>query len=327
MWYPSAARPSRIGMISGWSQTAVAIRPGPVRQRPRLARDLEDRRRRILLDRRHRVGRPAEPAHLGAARARSRSGACRRARCAASGSSCAGPRSRERCPCATSAAGRRPCAFSADSARAPVDRRDEEARQRGRRREEPVAVEARHRGAPRSAARGARRRPARRRRRRARAPPGSSARCRRRRGGAGAARRGPRAAPGSRPSGACAGCGRCPSPRRATTPAVRTRKAACPVSKVTAGSSLLVEEALADDVRDPVEEPVHPLEAEVRHPDLVGVREPEGQPVGAEAVRLLGEALEGGALAVDGGGRHAKLRIIGASARRAGRGRRGRHRP
>ncbi len=27
MWYSSAASPSRIGMISGWSQTAVAIRP------------------------------------------------------------------------------------------------------------------------------------------------------------------------------------------------------------------------------------------------------------------------------------------------------------
>ena len=27
MWYPSEASPSRIGMISGWSQTAVAIRP------------------------------------------------------------------------------------------------------------------------------------------------------------------------------------------------------------------------------------------------------------------------------------------------------------
>ena len=50
-----------------------------------------------------------------------------------------------------------------------------------------------------------------------------------------------------------------------------------PVSKVTGGLALLVEEPLADEVRDPVEEPVHPLEAEVRHPDLVGVRESEGE--------------------------------------------------
>ena len=27
MWYPSSERPARISVISGWSQTAVAIRP------------------------------------------------------------------------------------------------------------------------------------------------------------------------------------------------------------------------------------------------------------------------------------------------------------
>ena len=80
------------------------------------------------------------------------------------------------------------------------------------------------------------------------------------------------------------------------------------------GLPLLVEEPLAHDIGNPVEEPVDPLEAQVRHPDLVGVREPEGQPVGAEAVRLLGEALAGRALAVDGRGRHEKQRIIGAAA-------------
>ncbi len=66
MWYPSSARPSRIVPISGWSHTAVAIRPVRPRQRPRLARDLQDRRGRVLLDRRHRVRGPAETAHLRA---------------------------------------------------------------------------------------------------------------------------------------------------------------------------------------------------------------------------------------------------------------------
>ena len=80
------------------------------------------------------------------------------------------------------------------------------------------------------------------------------------------------------------------------------------------GLPLLVEEPLAHDVGYPVQEPVDPLEAEVRHPDLVGVRKTEGQPVGAESVRLLREALAGRALAVDGRGRHEKQRIIGAAA-------------
>src|SRR5712692_2835383 len=54
----------------------------------------------------------------------------------------------------------------------------------------------------------------------------------------------------------------------------------------------LVEEALADQVWHAVEEPVDPLEAEVGHPDLVGVRESERDPVGAEPVGRLVEALQ-----------------------------------
>src|SRR5262249_29141424 len=51
-------------------------------------------------------------------------------------------------------------------------------------------------------------------------------------------------------------------------------------------------------VRDPVEEPIDPLEAEVGHPDLVAVREAQRHPVGAETVRLLGVPLQGGELTV-----------------------------
>ena len=50
------------------------------------------------------------------------------------------------------------------------------------------------------------------------------------------------------------------------------RRAACPLSNVTRRLPLLEEEPLADEVRHAVEEAVDPLEAEVRHPDLVGVR-------------------------------------------------------
>jgi hypothetical protein len=57
-----------------------------------------------------------------------------------------------------------------------------------------------------------------------------------------------------------------------------------------------VEETLADEVVDAVEQPVYPLEAEVRHPDLVGVREAERDAIGAEPVRLLRETLERGQL-------------------------------
>ena len=64
------------------------------------------------------------------------------------------------------------------------------------------------------------------------------------------------------------------------------------------GLSLFEEEALADEVGHAVEEPVDPLEAEVRHPDLVGVGETQGDPVGAEPVAGLGEALHGRALTV-----------------------------
>ena len=83
-----------------------------------------------------------------------------------------------------------------------------------------------------------------------------------------------------------------------------------PVSKVDGGLALLVEEPLADEVRHPVEEPVHPLEAEVRHPDLVGVRKAERDPVGAEAVRLLREPLERGKVPVRWSASHAKPAII-----------------
>src|SRR5437667_5842477 len=61
---------------------------------------------------------------------------------------------------------------------------------------------------------------------------------------------------------------------------------------------ILEEETLADEVRDAVEEPVDPLKAEVGHPDLVGVGEPERDPVRPEAIGLLGEALEAGQLSV-----------------------------
>ena len=52
-----------------------------------------------------------------------------------------------------------------------------------------------------------------------------------------------------------------------------------PVSKVTAGSPSSKKNRSQDEVRDPVEEPIDPLEPEVRHPDLVGVRESERQTV------------------------------------------------
>src|SRR6266487_3064294 len=48
--------------------------------------------------------------------------------------------------------------------------------------------------------------------------------------------------------------------------------------------AVLEKESLADEVRYPVEEPVDPLEAQIRHPDLVGVRESERHPIGPAAV-------------------------------------------
>ena len=71
-----------------------------------------------------------------------------------------------------------------------------------------------------------------------------------------------------------------------------------PVSKDDGRLPLLVEEALADEIGHAVEEPVDPLEAEVGHPDFVGVGKPERDPVGPEALRGLREPLERGKLPV-----------------------------
>src|SRR5262249_24626798 len=81
-------------------------------------------------------------------------------------------------------------------------------------------------------------------------------------------------------------------------PELRERRSCLEGDRRGGARPFLEEEALASQVRDPVEEPIDPLEAEVGHPDLVAVREAQRHPVGAETVRLLGVPLQGGELTV-----------------------------
>src|SRR6202162_1522159 len=66
----------------------------------------------------------------------------------------------------------------------------------------------------------------------------------------------------------------------------------CPRLEGDCELSIFIEEPLAHEVRHPVEEPVHPLEPEIGHPDLVGVREPDRHAISPEAVGILGKTLE-----------------------------------
>ena len=104
-----------------------------------------------------------------------------------------------------------------------------------------------------------------------------------------------------------------PRERPGDQPEIRQRRARLEGDR---GFALLVEEPLAGEIRDPVEEAIDPLEPEVGHPDLVGVRKAEGQTVGAEAVRLLREAFQGGSLPIFRCGSHAEQEIIAARSSR-----------
>ncbi len=311
MWYPSAGQALEDRDDLGMVADRGGDEPRPIRQRPRLARDLEDRRRRVLLDGRHRVGRPAEAAHLGAA-----------------------PRDLDQELVGELGLGREDRGVGhlelgsdvlarhrlLDDDLAVLGRlgaralhgRHEEAGHLRRRGEEAVAVEARHQKLrePRHEALAV-----------AESEGVDEGRQRRRvhpRDVASDEKDRVPLVPRLAPHGNARLLQRAQDvddvhlPRRGPGEQAELGERR-PGFEGDRGLALLVKEPLADDVGDTVEEAIHPLEAEVRHADFVGVREADGEPVRAEAVGLFGEALLRGALAGGRCLRHAKQRIIGAS--------------